>query len=348
MVFEHLLLSSISKKPPLGLTLASTIRELFLDRFEVELSCPSVEVLKEFQQFPLRPGVILTIAGEFAGMISRERFWKYMSRPYSLELFSGRSIQNLYEFLRVDIMQLDGNTSIVEAARYSLQRSPELMTEPIVVILAPQDYRLLDFHQLLVAQTQILQLTTQLLQESSQKLEVANLELQRLAALDGLTGIANRRGFDNYLLQTLQQSMRSQLPLSLLLADVDFFKPYNDYYGHLSGDHCLVQVATTLQNSVKGSGDLVARYGGEEFGIILPNCERNAAVKIAETICNNIRDLQIPHHRSQVSDRVTLSLGGISMIPKEGDTPQTLIQAADRALYEAKQTGRDRCIFQPI
>ncbi|WP_323226075.1 diguanylate cyclase [Spirulina sp. 06S082] len=271
-----------------------------------------------------------------------------MSRPYSLELFSGRSIQNLYEFLRVDIMQLDGNTSIVEAARYSLQRSPELMTEPIVVILAPQDYRLLDFHQLLVAQTQILQLTTQLLQESSQKLEVANLELQRLAALDGLTGIANRRGFDNYLLQTLQQSMRSQLPLSLLLADVDFFKPYNDYYGHLSGDHCLVQVATTLQNSVKGSGDLVARYGGEEFGIILPNCERNAAVKIAETICNNIRDLQIPHHRSQVSDRVTLSLGGISMIPKEGDTPQTLIQAADRALYEAKQTGRDRCIFQPI
>lgn len=332
----------------MALTLTSTIQELFLDKFQIERSRPSLEALKEFEQSPIRPGAILTEEGEFAGMISRERFWEHMSRPYSLELFSNRPIHNLYEFVRADLLLLKGETSVVEAARYSLQRSPELLTEPIVVILSPREYRLLDSHQLLVAQGRILQLTTQLLQESSQKLEEANLELQRLASLDGLTGIANRRHFDSYLLQMLKQSARSRLPLSLLLADVDFFKAYNDCYGHLSGDDCLVRVATTLQKSVQESGNLVARYGGEEFGVILPNCEGNVAWQVAQTIRKNIVSLQIPHHRSRVSDRVTLSIGGASFIPEGVDTPQTLIQAADRALYHAKQAGRDRCIFQHI
>ena len=317
-----------------------------LDRFAIEYSRPSIEALKEFEQFPIRPGVILTDGGEFSGMISRERFWEYMSRPYSLELFSNRPIQNLYEFLRVDTLLLNGDTSVVEAARYSLERSPELMTEPIVVIRSARDYRLLDSHQLLVAQARILQLTTQLLEESSEQLARANLELHRLAALDGLTGIANRRHFDDYLQETLIEAARSHLPLSLLLADVDFFKAYNDCYGHLSGDDCLVRVATTLQNSVKDSNSLVARYGGEEFGIILPNCEGNAAWQTAETIRKNIFTLQLAHDRSRVSDRVTLSIGGASFIPEEEDTPQTLIQAADLALYQAKQEGRNRCIFQ--
>ncbi|MGK7928186.1 MAG: diguanylate cyclase [Spirulina sp.] len=294
------------------------------------------------------PAALLTEGGEFAGMISRERFWEHMSRPYSLELFSNRPIANLYEFLRVDILLLDGNTSIVEAARYSLQRSPELMTEPIAVILSPRDYRLLDSHQLLVAQGRILQLTTQLWQESSQKLAEANRELHRLAALDGLTGIANRRHFDDYLLQAIRDSARSQLPVSLLLADVDFFKAYNDCYGHLSGDDCLGRVARTLQDSVPENSNLVARYGGEEFGIILPHCEGNVARHVAEALRKEIGSLQIPHLGSRVSDRVTLSIGGASLIAREDDTPQTLIQAADRALYHAKQTGRDRCIFQHI
>lgn len=348
MAPEHPLLSPISRKPPLALTLTSTIKELFLDEFQIERSRPSLEALQEFEKSPICPGVILTEGEEFSGMISRERFWEHMSRPYSLELFSNRPIQNLYEFVRTDILLLKGETSIVEAARYSLQRSPELLTEPIVVILSAQDYRLLDSHQLLVAQARILQLTTQLLQESTQQLEKANFELQRLAALDGLTGIANRRHFDNYLAQMLKQSARSHLPLSLLLADVDFFKAYNDCYGHLSGDDCLVRVAQTLQNSARESGNLVARYGGEEFGIILPNCEGNVAWQVAETIRKNIESLQIPHHRSHVSDHVTLSIGGASLIPQDDDTPQTLIQAADRALYHAKQAGRDRCIFQHI
>ncbi|MEM9541506.1 MAG: GGDEF domain-containing protein [Cyanobacteria bacterium P01_E01_bin.42] len=348
MTSEPPLLSPISGKPPLALSLDSSIQELFLDKFQIERSRPSLDALKEFEQSPTRPGVILTKEGEFAGMISRERFWEHMSRPYSLELFSNRPIHYLYEFVRSDILLLKGETSVVEAARYSLQRSPELLTEPIVVTLSAEDYRLLDSHQLLVAQARILNLTTQLLRESGQKLEEANLELQRLAALDGLTSIANRRYFDTYLLQTLKQSIQSQLPLSLLLADVDFFKAYNDSYGHLSGDDCLVRVAQVLQESVRENGSLVARYGGEEFGIVLPNCEGNVAWQVAETIRKNIQSLQIPHHHSRVSDRVTLSIGGASFIPEEKDTPQTLILAADRALYHAKQAGRDRCIFQHI
>ncbi len=175
-----------------------------------------------------------------------------------------------------------------------------------------------------------------------QQVQAANEELQRLATLDGLTQIANRRRFDQYLEAEWQRLKREQLSLSLILLDVDFFKLYNDTYGHLGGDDCLRQLASALKNIVKRPADLVARYGGEEFAIILPNTEIQGAIYVAQTIGQAVRDLAIPHAQSRVSDRVTVSLGVVSIVPNSEISPSDLINAADKALYVAKQQGRDR------
>ncbi|MDZ8136400.1 MAG: PAS domain S-box protein [Nostoc sp. DedQUE04] len=184
-----------------------------------------------------------------------------------------------------------------------------------------------------------------------QQVQAANEELQRLATLDGLTQIANRRRFDQYLEAEWQRLKREQLSLSLILLDVDFFKLYNDTYGHLGGDDCLRQLASALKNIVKRPADLVARYGGEEFAIILPNTEIQGAIYVAQTIRQAVRDLAIPHAQSRVCDRVTVSLGVVSIVPNSEISPTDLINAADKALYVAKQQGRDRvhavCVVTP-
>ncbi|MEH2351892.1 PAS domain S-box protein [Nostoc sp.] len=184
-----------------------------------------------------------------------------------------------------------------------------------------------------------------------QQVQAANEELQRLATLDGLTQIANRRRFDQYLESEWQRLKGEQLSLSLILLDVDFFKLYNDTYGHLGGDDCLRQLASALKNIVKRPADLVARYGGEEFAVILPNTEIQGAIYVAQTIGQAVRDLAIPHTQSRVCDRVTVSLGVVSIVPNSEISPPDLINAADKALYVAKQQGRDRvhavCVVIP-
>ncbi|MEH1969484.1 PAS domain S-box protein [Nostoc sp.] len=184
-----------------------------------------------------------------------------------------------------------------------------------------------------------------------QQVQAANEELKRLATLDGLTQIANRRRFDEYLEIEWHRLKREQVPLSLILFDVDFFKLYNDTYGHLAGDDCLRQLASALKNIVKRPADLVARYGGEEFAVILPNTEIQGAINVAQTIRQAVRNLVIPHAQSSVCDRVTVSLGVVSIVPNCEISPLGLINAADKALYIAKQQGRDRvyavCVVTP-
>ncbi|MCC5645893.1 PAS domain S-box protein [Nostoc sp. CHAB 5824] len=175
-----------------------------------------------------------------------------------------------------------------------------------------------------------------------QQVQAANEELHRLATLDGLTQIANRRRFDEYLEDEWHRLKREQAPLSLILFDVDFFKLYNDTYGHLAGDDCLRQLGSAFNSIVKRPADLVARYGGEEFAVILPNTEIQGAIYIAQTIRQAVRNLAIPHAQSSVCDRVTVSLGVISIVPNSEISPQDLINAADKALYIAKQQGRDQ------
>ncbi len=184
-----------------------------------------------------------------------------------------------------------------------------------------------------------------------QQVQAANEELQRLATLDGLTQIANRRRFDEYLEDEWRRLKREQVPLSLILLDVDFFKLYNDTYGHLAGDDCLRQLANALKNIVKRPADLIARYGGEEFAVILPNTEIQGAIYVAQNIRQAIRNLAIAHAQSSMCDRVTVSLGVVSIVPNCEISPPDLINAADKALYIAKQQGRDQvhavCVVTP-
>ena len=181
---------------------------------------------------------------------------------------------------------------------------------------------------------------------SEASLQKLNQELQRLATLDGLTQIANRRCFDDRLHQEWNRMAREQAPLCLILCDVDYFKRYNDQYGHQQGDVCLKRVAETIQQVVKRPADLVARYGGEEFAIILPNTTEEGGYQVAEKLRQEIFNLEIPHSASTISNYVTLSTGVVSTIPKPGFSSDLLVAETDRALYEAKNQGRNRSTYR--
>ena len=179
--------------------------------------------------------------------------------------------------------------------------------------------------------------------KKTQQLEVANDKLEKLATLDGLTNIANHRRFQDFLSHEWQRSQRQQTPISLLLMDVDFFKLYNDTYGHQGGDECLKQVARVLGETVKRATDLAARYGGEEFAIILSDTDDTGALAIAESVRSQIESLRVPHAASKVNEYVTLSIGVATAIPDIDTGQDSLIAAADQALYVAKEKGRNRC-----
>jgi diguanylate cyclase (GGDEF)-like protein len=178
-------------------------------------------------------------------------------------------------------------------------------------------------------------------------LTIANQELHQLAYVDGLTQIANRRRFDEQLTAAWLRLQREQLPLSLIIGDVDYFKCYNDCYGHQTGDACLTQVAGAIAAAIRRPDDLAARYGGEEFAILLPHTHRTGAAIVADRIQQRIAQLQLPHAQSAVRDRVTLSLGIATIIPTEAMPPSELLAAADRALYQAKINGRDQSAIAP-
>lgn len=180
------------------------------------------------------------------------------------------------------------------------------------------------------------------LQQQKQQLETVNRALQYLATYDSLTEVRNRRSFNEYLDTEWRRLAREEAPLSLIMCDIDYFKLYNDTYGHQAGDECLRQVATVLQHSVKRSADLVARYGGEEFVVVLPNTDIEGAACVAEMIAQQVRGLQIVHAKSAVSEYVTLSLGVACCIPAPMSQPGALIAIADESLYRAKASGRDR------
>ncbi|MEG4839861.1 diguanylate cyclase domain-containing protein [Microcoleus sp. B9-D4] len=174
------------------------------------------------------------------------------------------------------------------------------------------------------------------------KLAIANQKLQQLATTDGLTGIANRRQFDRILRLEWRRLAREELPLSLIMFDIDFFKLYNEFYGHLGGDDCLRQVAGAIASATNRPGDLTARYGGEEFGLVLPNTSAQGANAVARKICDGIASLKLPHARSSIGPYVTLSCGIATAIPSAQESPNALIRSADSALFQAKTEGKNR------
>ena len=166
--------------------------------------------------------------------------------------------------------------------------------------------------------------------------------LEALAHRDGLTNLPNRRHFDDKMEKEWRRTQRAQQPLAVLMMDIDFFKGYNDHYGHGGGDECLKQVAAALAHALVRPGDLVARYGGEEFVAILPATELAGALLTAERLRSRIEELALPHERSQAAGHITLSIGCASMVPSPECAPAQLLAAADRMLYQAKTQGRNR------
>ncbi len=182
----------------------------------------------------------------------------------------------------------------------------------------------------------------QMVQERTRELEESNMKLRRLSNLDGLTQLHNRRYFDEILSKELKRLQRSSLPISLLMCDVDYFKKYNDAFGHLAGDDCIRIVAKTIQKNCKRVADVAARYGGEEFAVILPAAPPEDALAVAKSICKDIASMHLAHPDSEVKDIVSLSIGVASILPDTSTTPSLLIAIADKALYESKNGGRDR------
>lgn len=172
-----------------------------------------------------------------------------------------------------------------------------------------------------------------------------NDTLLSFALLDGLTGIANRRKFDEELARSWLQCLREQVELSVIMIDVDYFKRYNDHYGHLKGDSCLQAIAGALDAAVNRPYDLLARYGGEEFACVLPNTQLKDAVMVAERMLASVQALQLEHLGSEIGQLVTVSLGVAAMTPRDDRVPQALLEEADRQLYHAKQSGRARVRF---
>ena len=178
--------------------------------------------------------------------------------------------------------------------------------------------------------------------EANENLSKLNQKLEQISNTDTVTNLANRRHFDETLAKEISRHSRQSIPLTLIICDIDYFKQYNDTYGHQQGDKCLRQVANAIKKTSARGEDLVARYGGEEFAVILPNTNQEQALIIADNIRRHVHDMGLPHKTSEVSDHVSISLGLACVIPDCGTTMSDLIEDADRALYKAKRDGRNR------
>ena len=180
------------------------------------------------------------------------------------------------------------------------------------------------------------------LREVRKQLEISNKELQRLSCLDGLTGISNRRNFDDYFGQEWLRANREGALISLVMIDIDCFKLYNDNYGHQAGDATLKAVAETIAETTQRPGDMAARYGGEEFVIVLPSTDQDGVKVIVNSLFDNINRLKIKHEFSTISKYITISAGIATIKPTKTSKPEQLIERADKALYKAKDNGRNR------
>ena len=243
---------------------------------------------------------------------------------------------NLYRYIPKPWEQTDLFLTVKEAL-HKYEQEKTVMRQNQMLSGANQELERLN--QELTAYSHTLE---QRVAERTAALAQANDELLRLANLDGLTRVANRRRFDEYFAQEWKRLARERRPLSLIMCDIDYFKRYNDTYGHLMGDECLKRVADALMNVARRPADLTARYGGEEFSVILPNTDADGAMLVANAIQQGVEALRIEHAASNAADHVTISVGVSTLIPRHDGAISDLIGMADIALYEAKTHGRNR------
>ena len=177
--------------------------------------------------------------------------------------------------------------------------------------------------------------------QANAELRQANQRLKEMANQDGLTGVANRRFFDQSMAKEWARAIREKTPVAIGMVDIDRFKQFNDTYGHQKGDHCLRQVALALKRGVRRPADLVARYGGEEFVVLLPGTDLAGMDRVARKMQANVADLEIPHAASPTG-RVSFSMGIAAQVPDTDTPPESLIALADKALYQAKTNGRNQ------
>ncbi len=182
---------------------------------------------------------------------------------------------------------------------------------------------------------------TQKLMQATRELKEANQRLRLMSFHDALTGLHNRRYFDEFLEKEFARAKRNQRPIAMIMIDIDYFKPYNDYFGHQAGDECLKQIAAAFAKVVHRSHDLVARYGGEEFAVVLPETDQSGVMAVAQVLRQSVLDLQIEHPDSPFGV-VTISEGAVAQVPRLEDTVEQLIKAADAAMYRAKKSGRNQ------
>lgn len=188
---------------------------------------------------------------------------------------------------------------------------------------------------------------TQALDESRRELEKANHTLEQMARKDPLTGLWNRRHYDEIIEIEWSRCLRYKKPIALMILDIDYFKKYNDCYGHVAGDECLIKIAQTVHSLFRRSCDVAIRYGGEEFVVIMPETEKGEAIKVAERVLKSVEELNIPHEGSPVISRVSVSIGVTSMVPEHHQAYKELLLAADKALYQAKSAGRNQYQYLP-
>ena len=270
---------------------------------------------------------------------------------YVFQRWLGKPITRLSDFVRQrDLNKLDDQKfELPGEKRHELH----FLADAINAMLSRLQHSLIQnselYTQLEQEKESLHQLNTTLEQriaERTQDLQTANARLELLSQTDGLTGIANRRHFDTVFAGEWRRAIRSGTPLAVAMIDVDWFKKYNDHYGHPAGDAVLRQVAQTLQKTVCRASDLVARYGGEEFVFIAPNTDAAQALVFARKVCDAIFALQIPHALSDYQ-KVSASIGVVSWVPAHDQDMSDLLEAADAALYKAKMAGRNQAMGGP-
>lgn len=309
---------------PIKQAIDMKVMDLALIDCSVDANMTVREVAKVFELHQAWPGVILKSGLLFLGMLSRNRCFEVLGKPYALEVYSRKTLLEFYDTLKHQFLVIDGEASIQDAVKTALTREKHQIFEPVVVHLFENNFRLVNIHDLLLAQCDVLE----------------NLydEVHHLSIIDPLTQLNNRRGFFESAQPEMAQSQTSQNDLSALMIDIDNFKKTNDYYGHFAGDQVLRAVAEEIKKTLRQT-DLIGRYGGEEFIGLLPN----TSIEIAQTIAERLRDA-VEKRNVCVNDNdisVTVSIG-ICHIADANNSLDILLTQADQAMYWAKASGKNQ------